>query len=305
MTLKVFEAFSGIGAQACALRNIGVDYEVVGISEIDKRAIKAYNLIHGDTPNFGDISKIDPTTLPDMDLFTYSFPCQDLSCAGLGRGINEDTRSGLLWECRKIIDAKKPKYLLLENVKQLVGKKHKADFDKWVAYLDSKGYNTYWKVLNAKEFGVPQSRNRVFAVSILKEADNGTFAFTVPNVHVPFSLVKENNAPDYLYHICPSMLKAIDNGKCKVIKDDGIACCLTTKQQRWNNGGFVQTDKGLRYLSGREQMKLMGFLDSDYEKIKDMPITQIDHLCGNSIVVTVLATVFSDMLRATVKKEIA
>jgi DNA (cytosine-5)-methyltransferase 1 len=294
--LNVFEAFAGIGAQAAALRNIGVDYKVVGISEIDKRAIKAYNIIHGDTPNFGDISKIDPTTLPDIDLFTYSFPCQDLSCAGLGRGINEETRSGLLWECRKIIDAKKPKYLLLENVKQLVGKKHIEDFNKWIAYLESVGYNTYWKVLNAKDFGVPQNRERVFAVSILKEHDKG-FTFSEPKVSVPFSTVKENNAPEYLYHICPSMLKAIDNGKCKVIKDDGNACCLTTKQQRWNNGGFVTDVKGLRYLSGLEQMKLMGFDSMDYHAIKDMPITQIDHLCGNSIVVKVLESIFKDMLK--------
>lgn len=294
--LNVFEAFAGIGAQAAALRNIGVPYKVVGISEIDNRAIKAYNLIHGDTPNFGDISKIDPNTLPDMDLFTYSFPCQDLSTAGLQRGITEETRSGLLWECRKIIDAKKPKYLLLENVQNLVGKKHKADFDKWIAYLDSMGYNTYWKVLNAKDFGVPQNRKRVFAVSILKEHDKG-FTFSEPKVNVPFSTVKENNAPEYLYHICPSMLRAIDNGKCKVIKDDGNACCLTTKQQRWNNGGFVTDVKGLRYLSGLEQMKLMGFDSMDYHAIKDMPITQIDHLCGNSIVVKVLESIFKDMLK--------
>jgi DNA (cytosine-5)-methyltransferase 1 len=294
--LNAFEAFAGIGAQAAALRNIGVTYKVVGISEIDKRAIKAYNLIHGDTPNFGDISKIDPATLPDIDLFTYSFPCQDLSTAGLQRGITEETRSGLLWECRKIIDAKKPKYLLLENVPNLVGKKHKADFDKWIAYLDSMGYNTYWKVLNAKDFGIPQSRNRVFAVSILKEHDKG-FTFSAGCGSLPFSFVKEKDAPDYLYHICPSMLKAIDNGKCKVIKDDGVACCLTTKQQRWNNGGFVTDTKGLRYLSGLEQMRLMGFSDFDYLAIKDMPITQIDHLCGNSIVVKVLESIFKDMLK--------
>jgi site-specific DNA-cytosine methylase len=296
MHIKVFEAFAGIGAQACALRNIGVDYEVVGISEIDKRAIKAYNLIHGDTPNFGDISKIDPTNLPDIDLFTYSFPCQDLSCAGLGRGINEETRSGLLWECQKIIDAKKPTYLLLENVKQLVGKKHKADFDKWIAYLDSKGYNTYWKVLNAKDFGHAQNRERVYAVSILKEHDKGfTFVGSVPPVHIPFSYVKENNAPEYLYHICPSMLRAIENKKCKVIDDNGLSACLTCKQQRWNNGGFVNDVKGLRYLSGLEQMRLMGFEDADYNAIKDMHITQIDHLCGNSICVGVLESIFINL----------
>ena len=294
--LKVFESFAGIGAQKAALRNIGIPHVSVGISEINKHAIKAYNLIHGDTHNFGDITKIDPTTLPDMDLFTYSFPCQDLSCAGLGRGINEDTRSGLLWECRKIIDAKKPKYLLLENVKQLVGKKHIEDFNKWVAYLDSVGYNTYWKVLNAKDFGHAQNRERVYAVSILKEFDKG-FTFTIPNVHVSFSTVKENDAPEYLYKICPSMLRALDAKKCKVIDDNGISCCLTCKQQRWNNGGFVKDTKGLRYLSGLEQMKLMGFDSMDYQAIKDFPISTIDHLCGNSICVRVLESVFKDMLK--------
>ena len=89
--IKVFEAFAGIGAQACALRNIGVDYEVVGISEIDKRAIKAYELIHGPVKNFGDVSKIDPATLPDIDLFTYSFPIKDArphcSIAGYGKAM--------------------------------------------------------------------------------------------------------------------------------------------------------------------------------------------------------------------------
>ena len=291
--IKVFEAFAGIGAQAAALRNIGVDFEVVGISEIDKRAIKAYNLIHGDTPNFGDISKIDPTTLPDIDLFTYSFPCTDLSTAGKQLGL-ENTRSGLLYECEKIIEAKRPTYLMLENVPALVGKKFKPSFDAWVEYLNGLGYNTYWKVLDAKDFGVPQSRRRVIAVSILKEADFG-FDFKIPNLHVPFSNVKENNGPDYLYHICPSMLRAIDNGKCKVIKDDGISSCLTTKQQRWNNGGFVTDVKGLRYLSGLEQMRLMGFSDADYNRIKDIPITHIDHLCGNSIVVKVLESVFAEL----------
>lgn len=292
-TIKVFEAFSGIGAQAAALRNIRVDFEVVGISEIDKRAIKAYNLIHGDTPNFGDVSKIDPTTLPDIDLFTYSFPCTDLSTAGKQAGLS-NTRSGLLYECEKIIEAKRPTYLMLENVPALVGKKFKPQFDAWVEYLNGLGYNTYWKVLDAKDFGVPQSRKRVIAISILKEADGG-FDFKPSNARVPFSSVKENNAPDYLYHICPSMLRAIDNGKCKVIKDDGISCCLTTKQQRWNNGGFVTDVKGLRYLSGLEQMRLMGFSDADYNRIKDMPITQIDHLCGNSIVVKVLESVFTEL----------
>lgn len=176
--LKVFECFAGVGSQRVALRNLGIDHEVVGISEIDKFALKSYEAIHGDCPNFGDISKIDPNDLPNMDLFTYSFPCQDLSVAGKQKGLGEGTRSGLLYECEKIIEAKKPKYLLLENVKNLVGKKFKADFDKWLEYLEGLGYANYWKVLNAKDYGVPQNRERVFVVSILN--DNRGFEFPKP-----------------------------------------------------------------------------------------------------------------------------
>ena len=168
--LKVFEAFAGVGSQRMALRNLGVEHEVVGICEIDKFALKSYEAIHGDCPNFGDISKIDVNDLPEMDLFTYSFPCQDLSVAGKQKGLGEGTRSGLLYECEKIIENKKPKYLLLENVKNLVGKKFKGDFDRWLKYLESLGYKNYWKVLNAKDYGVPQNRERVFVVSILDDS---------------------------------------------------------------------------------------------------------------------------------------
>lgn len=169
-TLRVFEAFAGVGTQSMALKRLGVDYEVVGIAEIDKFAIQSYMAIHGDTKNYGDISKIDPTELPDMDLFTYSFPCQDLSISGKQRGMGEGTRSGLLYECEKVISTKKPKYLLLENVKNLVGKKFKPDFDKWLEWLESQGYSNYWQVLNAKDYGIPQNRERVFVVSILGDS---------------------------------------------------------------------------------------------------------------------------------------
>ena len=167
--IKVFEAFSGIGTQRMALRNLGIEHEVVAISEIDKYALKSYKAIHGDCLNFGDISEINPSEIPDHDLFTYSFPCQDISVAGKQKGLDMDsgTRSGLLWECQKVIAAKKPKYLLMENVKNLVGKKHKPNFDKWLEWLEGQGYTNYWQVLNAKDYGVPQNRERVFCVSIL------------------------------------------------------------------------------------------------------------------------------------------
>lgn len=178
--LRVLEAFSGYGSQSIALRNLGIEYEVVAISEIDKYAIKAYEAIHGPTNNLGDICKINPSDIPDHDLFTYSFPCQDLSVAGKQAGLGEGTRSGLLYECEKIIEAKKPKYLLLENVKNLVGKKFKPQFDEWLQYLEELGYTNYWKVLNAKDYGVPQNRERVFVVSILGDHKPYEFADKIP-----------------------------------------------------------------------------------------------------------------------------
>ena len=178
--LRVFEAFAGYGSQSIALRNLGIEHEVVAISEIDKYAIKAYEAIHGPTNNLGDICKINPSDIPDHDLFTYSFPCQDLSVAGKQAGLGKGTRSGLLYECEKVIEAKKPKYLLLENVKNLVGKKFKAQFDEWLDYLESLGYTNYWKVLNAKDYGVPQNRERVFVVSILGEHKPYEFADKIP-----------------------------------------------------------------------------------------------------------------------------
>ena len=178
--LRVFEAFAGYGSQSIALRNLGIEYEVVAISEIDKYAIKAYEAIHGPGNNLGDICKIDPSDIPDHDLFTYSFPCQYLSMAGKQAGLSKGTRSGLLYECEKVIEAKKPKYLLLENVKNLVGKKFKPQFDEWLVYLESLGYTNYWKVLNAKDHGVPQNRERVFVVSILGDHKPYKFANKIP-----------------------------------------------------------------------------------------------------------------------------
>lgn len=182
--IRVFEAFAGYGSQSMALRRLGIDFEVVGISEIDKYAIQTYMAVHGDTPNYGDISKIDWSSVPDFDFLTYSFPCTDISTAGQQKGLAEGsgTRSSLLWECRKAIEAKRPKYLLMENVKNLVAKKFTPYLKEWIIFLEGQGYSNYTKVLNAKDFGVPQNRERVFMVSIL-----GEVSFHFPK---PFTLEK-------------------------------------------------------------------------------------------------------------------
>ena len=185
--ITINELFSGIGAQVAALKRIGVKFNVVGISEIDKYAIKSYEAINGKTRNYGDISKVE--SLDYADLWTYSFPCTDISLAGKQEGLTDktgkQTRSGLLFEVERLLkksveDGNQPKYLLLENVKNLVGKKFKPEFDKWIKTLDSLGYNNYWKVLNAKDYGVPQNRERVFVVSIRKDVDTHGYTFPEP-----------------------------------------------------------------------------------------------------------------------------
>lgn len=176
--LRLIELFAGIGSQTQALKNIGVPHKVVAISEIDKNALTSYKALHGETLNLGDIRQIDE--LPEADFWTYSFPCQDISVAGHGAGIKEGTRSGLLLEVERLLrkaaeQGTLPKYLLLENVKNLVSKKFKADFDSWLSFLSSLGYTNYWQVLNAKDYGIPQHRERVFCVSVRGEHDEFKF----------------------------------------------------------------------------------------------------------------------------------
>lgn len=154
-------------------RNIGLDFKT-GKLKLPKNLDKIKQLYRATILSkcFGDISQINPNDLPDFDFMTYSSPCQDFSVAGKQQGaIRGQTRSGLLYECEKVIECKRPKYLLLENVKNLVGKQFKPQFDEWLEYLETLGYTNYWKVLNSKSFGVPQNRERVFVLSILGEHD--------------------------------------------------------------------------------------------------------------------------------------
>lgn len=173
--LRVFEAFAGYGSQAMALERLAgkhpgqFGYEVVGISEIDRYAIQAHRAVHGDhITNYGDIARIDWAQVPDIDLLTYSFPCTNISTAGRQEGLTEGsgTSSSLLWECQRAIEQKRPKFLLMENVKALTQKKFRPEFERWCATLEALGYKNFWQVINATQCNVPQNRERVFMVSI-------------------------------------------------------------------------------------------------------------------------------------------
>lgn len=360
-TLRVFEAFAGYGSQRMALRNIGVPFEVVGISEIEGDVLQSYAAIHSDflekrqhiddfvpedkqemidfleainvpldyktfenrarklkldklkdmylanklIHNFGDIQKIHPEELPDFDLFTYSFPCQDISVAGYQKGLDENsgTRSSLLWECCKIIEAKKPKYLMMENVKNLVGTNHKANFINFLNYLESIGYRNYWKVLNARDYGIPQNRERVFCISIYG-ADE-VFAFPEPKeleVHLYDMLEQYVDSGYYL-----------NNGQIleKKLEQD-VSYCLDSnywkgvtlrsfleKHRRQLVTDKVEADGTYRprRLTPRETWRLMGVTDEDFNKAALLVnSTSLYKQSGNSIVVTVLEAIFSSLL---------
>ena len=184
--INFLSLFSGIGAFEKALDRLGVEYNLVNYCEIDKYASKSYSAVHGvpESLNLGDITKVDTSKLPRIDMISYGFPCQDISLAGKQKGLfNEDgelTRSGLFFEALRLIEDTKPKVAIAENVKNLVSKKFNAQFQIVLESLEQAGYNNYWSILNAKDYGIPQNRERVFIVSIRKDVDNGAFKFPEP-----------------------------------------------------------------------------------------------------------------------------
>ena len=190
--IRLIECFAGIGSQAKALKNLGVEFEHYRVCEWDKYAIQSYNAVHGTNFATSDITKLtaDDLNITDTDhytyLLTYSFPCQDLSNAGKGRGMEKGsgTRSGLLWEVERLLNecTELPQILLMENVPQVHSKKNINDFGKWISFLMSKGYSNFWQDLNAKNYGIPQNRNRCYMVSIL-----GNYSFEFPEP-IPLTL---------------------------------------------------------------------------------------------------------------------
>ena len=182
--LNDLSLFSGIGAFEKALTNLDIEYNVVAYCEIDKYASKAYSAIHNipESKNLLDVTKVDILDIEErVDLITYGFPCQDISNSGLQKGFFDEngnrTRSGLFFEASRIIDDYRPKFAIAENVKALMSKKFSEEFRIVLESLDEIGYNNYYAVLNAKDFGIPQNRERVFVVSIRKDIDVG---FTFP-----------------------------------------------------------------------------------------------------------------------------
>lgn len=219
--IRLIELFAGIGSQAKALKNIGADFEHYKVVEFDKYAIKSYNAIHGTNFETIDITNIHADDLEITDtekydyILTYSFPCTDISVAGKQEGMAKEsgTRSGLLWEVERLLNEceELPQVLLMENVPQVHGKKNIEHFNKWIEFLESKGYSNYWQDLNAKDFRIPQNRNRCFMISIRRGGQKYNFPKPVElKLRLKDMLEDEVNEK---YYLDVSKIKKIENSK--------------------------------------------------------------------------------------------
>ena len=338
--MKFLSLFSGIGAFEKALDNLQIPYELAGFSEIDKYAVKSYCAIHGvdESMNLGDITKIDEKVLPkDIDLITYGFPCQDISLAGKQKGLFHDdgskTRSGLFFEALRIIEATKPRIAIAENVKNLTGKKFKEQFQIVLESLEAAGYNNYWKVLNAKDYGIPQNRERVFIISIRKDIDKG-YEFPKPfplQLRLKDMLEDEVDEKFYLDSMKKYFIKHSFESEEKgngfrftphVKKNANVAKTVTTRAGGRMDDNFVvdveceedtfkfdstnkmiqsrrihsADDLRIRKLTPKECWRLMGFDDEDFYKAEAVNSnTQLYKQAGNSIVVDVLEAIFTNL----------
>ena len=305
--IKTLSLFSGIGGFEKALKNIGIEYDLIGYSEIDKYASKSYSVIHEvpETKNLGDITKINEKELPrDIDLVTYGFPCQDISTAGQQKGLfNNDgtkTRSGLFFDALRIIEETKPKYAIAENVKNLTSKKFKSEFEIVLKSLDEVGYNNYYQVLDAKDYGIPQHRERVFIVSIRKDIDNGHFKFPEP-----FELklrLKDmlDDEVDEKYYLSEKQVNSIRTStytqNSRRIQEKDF--CDTLCARDWKDPKCVKVEpKRIRKITPKECWRLMGFNDSDFEKAEKVNSnTQLYKQAGNSVCVNVIEELYKNLL---------
>ncbi len=241
--IRLIELFAGIGAQAEALKRLQVDFENYRVIEFDQHVIDSYNAIHGTQFQTADITKTSSKDLGIIDkdryeyIMTYSFPCQDLSKSGKGRGMKKGsgTRSGLLWEVERLLKEcdELPQILLMENVPDVIGSKNIKDFQQWLSVLEGLGYSNYIDCLNAKNYGIPQIRNRAFMVSIL-----GDYFYEFPAPIPLRSCLKDFLEDDVEkdYYLNRKQLEKVLSGKFEQHKRfadiDGTCYTLTTKPEK-------------------------------------------------------------------------
>lgn len=318
--IRLIELFGGIGAQAKALENLGVEFEHYRICEFDKYAVASYNAVHGTNFTPSDITKIKGEELGIVDtdkyeyIMTYSFPCTDLSSVGKMKGLKKgsNTKSSLLWEVERLLKEtnKLPQILIMENVPNLLSKKNKNDFYIWVNMLESLGYTSKYSTLNAKDFGIPQNRNRVFMLSWLEKG----YYYNFPNkqtlnttmkdffeTHIDKKYILSEKLVEYFKKHEKESIKKGNSFYFKPTNGIGIARTITTRTGNciYDNFIYYNTSDGIRIrkLTPKECWRLMGFDDeSFYRAEKVVSNSQLYKQAGNSIVVNVLMAIFKQLL---------
>lgn len=337
--MRVLSLFSGIGAFEMALRNIGVEYELVGFSEIDTNAIKSYCAIHGvdESKLLGDVSKIDANKLPDdIDLLTHGSPCQTFSVEGKKLGGNEGsgTSSSLMWETVRIIRDTLPKVVVWENVKNVLSKEHKHNFDKYIETLNDLGYKSHYRIINSMDFGLPQNRERVFCISVLDSAIDFEFPQKRGlNIQVKDLLEEKVDDKYYLksdalewklieftqnYDVI-NIKQATKQGYIE-LKRGGV-CDLNRPNSKTRRGRvqfngtvsptvtasvqsiyYIEEDNRVRNLTPLETWRLQGFSDDDYRIASEVCTeTYLYKQSGNSISVNVLEDIFKQLYGDLIK----
>ena len=366
--LRVFETFSGIGAQAKALKNAKIKHEIVATSDwfinailsydaincsdqlieipsyeeqieylnkftFSKDSVKPCNGLKGMTraeierlyiankrsKNLGSIIDIKPEEIPDHDLLTYSFPCQDLSTGGKTRGMKKGsgTRSGLLWEIERLLkelskEKRLPKFLLMENVKAILAPSNAEDFEMWKSFLRNLGYKNEVMIFSGIDFGVPQDRERCFMLSVLDGKNdvlsnikkhrlkkNDIFKFLRTDYSNP---VYKQEADEAQLPRTISREKMWNTNK-RDLNDITYFNTITCNMDRQNNSGMILYNgpKGdsYRLLTMREAFLMMGFDEVDYEKVRDLGLSyrKMNKLIGNSIIVPILEKIFKEMIK--------
>jgi DNA (cytosine-5)-methyltransferase 1 len=279
LKIRLFEAFAGYGGASFAMRRTGVPFETVGFSENDKFAIELYEVNHPGVPSFGDITKIDPRKLPDFDLFTGGFPCQPFSQVGLGLG-EEDIRGTLFYDIIRICKVKKPQHILLENVKGLRTNRHGKTLQTIVMSLEKLGYDVRVELLNTKDYGIPQNRERVWIYAHLGPLPL-EFTIVPPKEKLRIflkdlldkkpepSLFKSKEQIDRLMELY-ELDFIVSEPSCadlynKNIRKDGIS--ITILEPHHNKMRIVHPPKNgslqVRNYSVGEHFRLMGFKDNE------------------------------------------
>jgi DNA (cytosine-5)-methyltransferase 1 len=285
MSISVVSLFSGIGAYEKALKNLGVEFRLEAYCELDPKTSKCYSIIHGsdESKNLKDVKEIDAGKIGEIDLLVYSPPCQDISTAGRHAGINDSTRTGLMWNVVDLIKDKRPKWIVMENVKNLQGR-YKPVLDDYVRTVEKLGYKCSCQVLNGKDHGTPQNRQRLFMVGTRTDLDQ---KFDMPAKRPLGRLLK-----DLLKDV---NVKTIDKEVSYTIRLGGRKSKVGNKHN-WD--GYIVNGKEY-YLTAKDCLLLMGFDEGDYAKLKEAGVSEgkIAKMAGNSIVVSVLEDIFRNLLK--------